>query len=62
VDFDKLKRQQRFRNKNKKDKQRRLLINREKTKTKAHRPKFYFDPDAYEDDFTDDEALWELDE
>jgi len=54
VDFDKLKRQQRFRNKNKKDKRRRQLANREKVSAKVHRPKFYFTPETPAEDVYDD--------
>jgi len=58
VDFDKLKRQQRFKNKNKKDKRRRQLANREKTGAKTYRPKFHFDPHSLDGepfDYDDDE-------
>ena len=56
LDYDKKKRQQRFKNKNRRDAQKHTRqINREKATTKVYRPRFDYDPADYEEDWDNDE-------
>lgn len=59
-DYDKKKRQARFKNKNRRDAQKHnRQINREKVKAKAYRPRFDYDPSDYSDDSEDWESEWD---
>ena len=58
LDYDKKKRQQRFKNKNRRDAQKHTReINREKATTKVYRPRFDYDPSDYDEE--DWESEWD---